>query len=74
MKRIDTRDIVTFEKLTDAALNEPDSAACIGHLLKREKISARLAEFSPTLDKLLAERLYCNEMQVIDRLERERVK
>lgn len=73
MKRIDAQDIVIFEELTAAALNEPDSAACIAYLLKREKISGRLIEFSSAFDKQLIARLYAKELQVIDRLLQERM-
>ena len=74
MKRIDERDIYLFQKLTQAALNEPDPAACIERLLRREKLSARIAGFSPGMEKDLAERLYSNEMLIIERLETERSK
>ncbi|MHB8110151.1 MAG: hypothetical protein ACYDHW_08975 [Syntrophorhabdaceae bacterium] len=74
MKRINDRDIILFEELTQAALNEPDAASCVSHLLRREQISGRLAEFSQALDQEAADRLYMRETQVIDRLEQERKK
>lgn len=74
MKRIYERDIYLFLKLTQTALNEPDPAAFIDQLLRREKISARIAEFPPGIEKEFAERLYSNEILIIERLEEERSK
>lgn len=74
MKRIDERDIERFQELTGAALGEPDPAKFIERLLRREKMTAKIAEFSPALEKDVAERLYGNEMRIIERLEAERSK
>jgi hypothetical protein len=72
MKRIDERDIERFQELTRAALNETDPAKFVERLLQREKMTVKIAEFSPALEKDVAERLYGNEMLVIERLEAER--
>ena len=74
MKRIDERDIQHFQELTHAALGEPDAAVFIERLLRREKMSARIAEFMPAIEKKAAERLYSDEVLIIERLESERSK
>lgn len=74
MKRIDERDVYHFQELTQAALCELDPAVFIERLLRREKISARIAEFMPAIENRSAEMLYSNEMLIIERLEAERSK
>jgi len=73
-KHIDTADVILFEGLTVAALEQDDGAAFIGRLLEREKVSGRLAGSSGILDGDLAERFYLNEVRVIERLEGERTR
>lgn len=74
MKRIDERDIQHFRELTQAALCELDKALFIERLLRREKMSARIAEFMPAIEKEAVERLYVDETLIIERLEAERSK
>ena len=72
MKRIDDEDVRHFQELTQAALAEPETEAFIERLLRRESAAARIAEFVPAIGNETAERLYRNEMLVIERLEAER--
>ncbi len=72
MKRLDGRDLERFQELTRAALNDPDPGSFVKLLLEREKIAARVAEFSPAIEKDTAQRLYNNEKLVIERLEQEK--
>lgn len=74
MKRINERDIERFQELTRAALNEADGDRFIECLLQREAMTAKIAEFSPSLEKDMAERFYGSEMLIIERLEAERSK
>jgi hypothetical protein len=74
MKKRSERDIILFEEMTLAALDQENGAAFIQCLLDREKVSARLAAFSPELDGDVAGRFYVNEVQVIERLKKERTK
>ena len=74
MKKLSERDIILFEEMTLAALDQENDAAFIESLLKRERVSARLAASSPGLDSDVAGRFYVNEVQVIERLEKERTK
>ncbi len=74
MKKHSERDIILFEEMTLAALDQENGAAFIQSLLEREKVSARLAASSPGLDADVAGRFYINEVQVIERLEKERTK
>jgi len=74
MKRNGERDIILFEELTVAALGQENGDAFIKCLLKREKVCARLAASSAGIDSDVAGRFYANEMEVIERLEKERVR
>ena len=74
MKTAGERDIILFEEMTLAALDQENGAAFIQSLLKREKVSARLTASSAGLDSDVAGRFYINEVRVIDRLEKERTK
>lgn len=74
MKKHGERDIILFEEMTLAALDQEEGAAFIQSLLEREKVSARLTASSTGLDSDVAGRFYINEVQVIERLEKERTK
>ncbi len=68
----DEKDIIFFEGMTLAALEQEDGAAFVACLLRREKVCERLAASSAHLDADVAERFCGNEMRVIERLEEER--
>jgi hypothetical protein len=74
MKKLSERDIILFEEMTLAALDQENDAAFIESLLKRERVSARLAASAPGRDNDVDGRFYVNEMQVIERIEKERTK
>ncbi len=74
MKRINERDIERFQESTRAALDEADGDRFIECLLQREAMTAKITEFSPSLEKNIAERLYGSETLIIERLEAERSK
>jgi len=74
MKTRDERDLVYFEGMTLAALDQEDGAAFIQCLLMREKVCERMTASSAGLDADTAERLRANETRVIERLEEERSK
>jgi len=74
MRTRNERDLVYFEGMTVAALEQEDGAAFIECLLRRQKVRERLALSCATIDAEIAERLYFNEVKVIERLEEERSK
>lgn len=74
MKTRDERDLIFFEGMTRAALEQEDSAAFVECLLKRQEVCERLALSSTMIDAKVAERFCSNEMKVIERLEEERSK
>lgn len=74
MKTRSERDLIYFEGMTLAALDQEDSAAFIKCLLMREKVLDGLAALSTVLDVGIAERFCSNETKVIERLEEERSK
>lgn len=74
MKTRSERDIIFFEGMTLAALEQEDGAAFIECLLKRQEVCERLALSSTVIDAEVAERFCGNEMRVIERLEEERSK
>lgn len=71
MKTRGERDIIFFEGMTLAALEQEDGAAFIECLLKRQEVCERLALSSTMIDAKVAERFCSNEMKVIERLEEE---
>jgi len=74
MKTRGERDIIFFEGMTLAALEQEDGVAFIECLLKRQEVCERLALSSTVIDAEVAERFCANEMKVIERLEEERSK
>ncbi|OPY00660.1 MAG: hypothetical protein A4E61_01937 [Syntrophorhabdus sp. PtaB.Bin184] len=74
MKTRDERDLIFFEGMTRAALEQEDSAAFVECLLKRQEVCERLALSSVVMEAEIAERFCANEMKVIERLEEERSK
>jgi len=74
MKARGERDLIYFEGMTLAALDQEDGAAFIKCLLRREKVCERLTASSSGLDTETAERLCATEMKVIERLEEQRSK
>ena len=73
-KGIGTTDIILFEELTEAALVEEDGTAFIGFLMQREDVARRFTGSPGSIDKMLAERFFENELLIIKRLEEERTK